>query len=65
MFQKIRAHLVFELRFLVECVQESFNYEEMSSSQRKAIIILIEKQGKDRYIDWKLETYISRSHNRA
>ena len=32
----------------MECVQESFKYGEMSSSQRKAVITLIEKQGKDR-----------------
>ena len=32
----------------MECVHESFKYGEMSNSQRKAIITLIEKQGKDR-----------------
>ena len=32
----------------MECVKESFKYGEMSSSQRKAVINLIEKQGKDR-----------------
>ena len=32
----------------MECVQESFKYGETSSSQTKAVITLIEKQGKDR-----------------
>ena len=32
----------------MECACESFKYGEMSNSQRKAIITLIEKQGKDR-----------------
>ena len=31
----------------MECVRECFNHGEMSSSQRKAIITLIEKQHKD------------------
>ena len=31
----------------MECVKESFKHGEMSSSQRKAVITLIEKQGKD------------------
>ena len=34
----------------MECVQESFKYGETSSSQRKAVITLIEKQGKDRIL---------------
>ena len=39
----------------MECVQESFKYGEMSSSQRKAVITLIEKQGKDRTLieNWR------------
>ena len=39
----------------MECVQESFKYGEMSSSQRKAVITLTEKQGKDRTLieNWK------------
>lgn len=39
----------------MECVQESFEYEEMSSSQRKAVITLIEKQDKDRTLfgNWR------------
>ena len=32
----------------LECTKESFKYGEMSCSQRKAVITLIEKQGKDR-----------------
>ena len=32
----------------MECAHESFKYGEMSNSQRKAVITLIEKQGKDR-----------------
>ncbi len=32
----------------MECVQESFKFGEMSSSQRKAVITLVEEQGKDR-----------------
>ena len=31
----------------MECIQESFKYGEMTNSQRKAVITLIEKQGKD------------------
>ena len=39
----------------MECVKESFKYGEMSSSQRKAVINLIEKQGKDRKLieNWR------------
>lgn len=39
----------------MECVQESFKYGEMSSWQRKAVITLIEKQGKDRTLveNWR------------
>ena len=39
----------------MECVKESFKYGEMSSSQRKAVINLIEKQGKDRTLieNWR------------
>ena len=39
----------------MECVQESFKYGEMSSSQRKAVLTLIEKQGKDRTLieNWR------------
>ena len=32
----------------LECVNEAFKYGEMSSSQKQAVITLIEKQGKDR-----------------
>ena len=40
----------------MDCVKESFKYGEMSSSQRKAVINLIEKQGKDRTLieNWSL-----------
>ena len=31
----------------MECVKESYNCGEMSSSQRKVVITLIEKHGKD------------------
>ena len=31
----------------IECVNESFKFGEMSNTQRKAVITLIEKQGKD------------------
>lgn len=39
----------------MECIQESFKYGEMSSSQRKAVITLIEKQGNDRTLieNWR------------
>ena len=39
----------------MECVRECFNHGEMSSSQRKAIITLIEKQHKDRTLieNWR------------
>ena len=39
----------------MECVQESFKYGKMSSSQRKAVITLIEKKGKDRTLigNWR------------
>ena len=39
----------------MECVHESFKYEEMSNTQRKAVITLIEKQGKDRTLieNWR------------
>ena len=39
----------------MECVRECFNHDEMSSSQRKAIITLIEKQHKDRTLieNWR------------
>ena len=39
----------------IECAQESFKYGEMSNSQRKAVITLIEKQGKDRTLieNWR------------
>ena len=39
----------------MECVHESFKYGEMSNSQRKAVITLIEKQGKDRTLieNWR------------
>ena len=31
----------------IECVNESFKFGEMSCTQRKAVITLIERQGKD------------------
>lgn len=34
--------------FMVNSFKEAYNKKEMSSSQRQAIIILIEKKGKDR-----------------
>ena len=39
----------------IECTKESFKYGEMSSSQRKVVITLIEKQGKDRTLieNWR------------
>ena len=39
----------------MECVKESFKYGEMSSSQKKAVVNLIEKQGKDRTLiaNWR------------
>ena len=39
----------------IECVHESFKCGEMSNSQRKAVITLIEKQGKDRALieNWR------------
>ena len=39
----------------MECVHESVKYGEMSNSQRKAVITLIEKQGKDRTLieNWR------------
>ena len=39
----------------LECTKESFKYGEMSCSQRKAVITLIEKQGKDRTLieNWR------------
>ena len=39
----------------MECVQESFKYGEMPSSQRKGVITLIEKQSKDRTLieNWR------------
>ena len=39
----------------MECVRESFECGEMSSSQRKAVINLIEKQGNDRTLieNWR------------
>ena len=45
--------------FLMECVQESFKYGKMSSSQKKAVITLIEKQGKDRTLieNWRPISY--------
>ena len=44
----------------MECVKESFKYGEMSSSQRKAVINLIEKQGKYRtpIENWRLISLI-------
>ena len=38
-----------------KCVKESYKYGEMSSSQKKAVITLIEKQGKDRTLieNWR------------
>ena len=45
----------------MECVQETFKCGEMSSSQRKAVITLIEKQGKDRTLieNWRPNTLIN------
>ena len=39
----------------MDCVRECFDHGEMSSSQRKAIITLIEKQHKDRTLieNWR------------
>ena len=39
----------------IECVNESFKFGEMSCTQRKAVITLIEKQGKDRTLmeNWR------------
>ena len=39
----------------MECMQETFKCGEMSSSQRKAVVTLIEKQGKDRTLieNWR------------
>ena len=39
----------------LECTKESFKYGEMSCSQRKAVITLIEKQGEDRTLieNWR------------
>ena len=34
----------------MDCVNESFEKEEMSVSQRQAVITLIEKKGKDRTV---------------
>ena len=39
----------------IECVNESFKFGEISNTQRKAVITLIEKQGKDRTLmeNWR------------
>ena len=39
----------------IECVNESFKFGEMSNTQKKAVITLIEKQGKDRTLmeNWR------------
>ena len=39
----------------IDCVNESFDKEEMSNSQRQAVITLIEKKGKDRTLieNWR------------
>ena len=44
----------------LECVHESFKYGEMSNSQKKAVITLIEKQGKDRTLidNWRPTVFI-------
>ena len=48
-----------------ECVRQSYNHGEMSSSQRKAIISLIEKQGKDRTLieNWRPISHYCRCKN--
>ena len=45
----------------LECIKESFKYGEMSCSQRKAVITLIDKQGKDRTFieNWRLISLIN------
>ena len=49
----------------LECVNEAFTYGEMSSSQKKAIIAIIAKQGKDRtYLEnWRHYHYYSNNTN--
>ena len=45
----------------IECVNESFKFGEMSNTQRKAVITLIEKQGKDRTLmeNWRPTSLIN------
>ena len=52
-FYKTCQNLISES--FMECVHESFKYGEMSNWQRKAVITLIEKQGKDRTLieNWR------------
>ena len=52
-FYKTCQNLISES--FMECVHESFKYGEMSNWQRKAVITLIEKQGKDRILieNWR------------
>ena len=45
--------------YLIDALNLSFAYGQLSNSQRQAIITLIEKNGKDKRLPQELETHIT------